>query len=126
MRKKKKVRKNSKKSSPHPKAGRKPKLSLGRSTAAQLFPVVPRGMGPRSAGQSGDIQGLSGVQFANSESVEELVEEGQDFEAELVSGVEHVPDADAGEILAEKILTEEEIEEEPARPGKTERENLSR
>ena len=35
---------------------------------------------PASAGQSGDLQGLSHVPSANSESVTELLEEGQAFE----------------------------------------------
>ena len=52
-----------------------------------------RGLGARSAGQSGDTQGLSAdAEEADSESVEELVEEGQSFEAGVVAGVE---DADA-------------------------------
>lgn len=54
----------------------------------------PRGLGAGSAGQSGDTQGLSNAEEADSESVEELVEEGQDFEAGMVAGVE---DADAGQ-----------------------------
>ncbi|MBZ5527702.1 MAG: hypothetical protein LAN71_07370 [Acidobacteriia bacterium] len=90
-------------------------MALGKSAAAEIFQVAPQGMGPRSAGQSGDIQGLSGVQTANSESVVELVEEGQDYEAEVVSGVENTPDADAAERLAEEIRGEEEAEEEPER-----------
>jgi len=53
-----------------------------------------RGLGARSAGQSGDTQGLSNAEEADSESVEELVEEGQSFEAGVVGGVE---DADAGQ-----------------------------
>ena len=53
-----------------------------------------RGFGAHSAGQSGDTQGLSNAEQADSESVEELVEEGQDFEAGVVAGVE---DADASE-----------------------------
>jgi hypothetical protein len=52
-----------------------------------------RGLGAHAAGQSGDTQGLSDVE-ADSESVEELMEEGQSFEAEAVAGVE---DADAGQ-----------------------------
>ncbi|MEI9976916.1 MAG: hypothetical protein WDO73_35610 [Ignavibacteriota bacterium] len=48
--------------------------------------------------QSGDLQGLSGVADADSESVRELVEEGQFFEAEVVSGVENAPDADDGPV----------------------------
>jgi len=50
------------------------------------------------SGQSGDLQGLSGVAGADSESVRELVGEGQAFEAGVVSGVENAPPADAGEI----------------------------
>src|SRR5579863_1610586 len=48
--------------------------------------------GSGSAGQSGDLQGLSGVSDADSESVRELIEEGQFFEASVVSGVEDAAD----------------------------------
>jgi hypothetical protein len=48
--------------------------------------------GAESAGQSGDLQGLSGVPDADSESVEELIAEGQFYEAEVVSGVENASD----------------------------------
>jgi hypothetical protein len=50
------------------------------------------GLGPDSAGQSGDDQGLSEAAEADSESVEELLEEGQSFEAGIVSGVEKASD----------------------------------
>jgi hypothetical protein len=46
------------------------------------------GTGPGSAGQSGDTQGLSDVAEAGSESVEELVEEGQYDEANLIDSME--------------------------------------
>jgi hypothetical protein len=55
------------------------------------------------AGQSGDIQGLSSVEDVDSESVEELLEEGQAFEAEVVSGVENAPDADQGEVKTKEV-----------------------
>ena len=55
-------------------------------------------MGPGSAGQAGDTQGLSDVAEAGSESVLELIEEGQFFEAEVISGVENAPDADVAEV----------------------------
>jgi len=42
----------------------------------------------RSGEQSGDLQGLSDVETADSESVDELIEEGNAFEAGVVSGVE--------------------------------------
>ncbi|HYK42116.1 MAG TPA: hypothetical protein VE007_06970 [Thermoanaerobaculia bacterium] len=47
-----------------------------------------RGIGAGSAGQSGDTEGLPRDASADSESVEELLEEGQSFEAGVVSGVE--------------------------------------
>jgi hypothetical protein len=43
--------------------------------------------GPAFAGQSGDIQQLADVADADSESVEELVEEGNAFEAGVGEGV---------------------------------------
>jgi hypothetical protein len=59
------------------------------------------GLGPESAGQSGDNQGLSDVADADSESVDELAEEGQDFEAEVISGVEDAPDE--GEVRTREV-----------------------
>jgi len=55
------------------------------------------------AGQSGDVQGLSNVEDVDSESVEELLEEGQAFEAGVVSGVENAPDADQGEVKTKEV-----------------------
>ena len=63
-----------------------------------MVPPHERGLGPGSAGQSGDTQGLSDVAGADSESVLELIEEGQFFEAEAVAGVENAPDADVAEV----------------------------
>ena len=62
-----------------------------------------RGLGPESAGQSGDTQGLSGVEEAGPESVAELVEEGQSFEAEAIAGVEDAPDADVQEVRTRQV-----------------------
>ncbi len=61
------------------------------------------GLGPGSAGQSGDTQGLSDLAEADPESVLELVEEGQYYEAAVISGVENVPDADAGEVRTKQV-----------------------
>jgi hypothetical protein len=49
-------------------------------------------LGPDSGGQSGDTQGLSPVAEASDESVEELADEGQDYEAEIVQGIEDAAD----------------------------------
>jgi len=60
-------------------------------------------VGPSSAGQSGDTQGLSDIAEAGSESVEELVEEGQFFEAEAISGVQEAPDPDVAEVHTKQV-----------------------
>jgi len=77
-----------------------------KSGAIDTYGVVeskPRGLGPGSAGQSGDTQGLSDVAEAGSESVEELTEEGQYFEAELISGVENASDPDQSEVRTKQV-----------------------
>lgn len=61
------------------------------------------GLGAGSAGQSGDLQGLTNRAAADSESVDELLEEGNAFEAEVIKGVEDVPDADEGEIVTREV-----------------------
>jgi len=61
------------------------------------------GTGPDSGGQSGDTQGLSDAAEAGSESVGELVEEGQSFEAEVIAGVEEAPDADVSEVHTKQV-----------------------
>ncbi|HEY3129094.1 MAG TPA: hypothetical protein VGL91_06525 [Acidobacteriota bacterium] len=62
-----------------------------------------KGSGAETAGQSGDIQGLSHVAGVDSESVAELLEEGQAFEAGVVSGVEDAPDADVAEVTTKEV-----------------------
>ena len=57
-------------------------------------------LGPESAGQSGDIQQLSDTANEDSESVEELVEEGNAFEADAVQGVEDADAADRPDLTA--------------------------
>ncbi len=61
----------------------------------------------RSGEQSGDLQGLSNVESADSESVDELIEEGNAFEAGVVSGVE-----DAGERGNREVRTREVPEDD--------------
>jgi hypothetical protein len=57
-----------------------------------------------SGGQSGDTQGLSDVADAGSESVLELMEEGQSYEAEVIAGVEDAPDPDVAEVHTTQVL----------------------
>jgi N utilization substance protein A len=70
--------------------------------------MPPDGVGPDSAGQSGDTEGLSEVADSNSESVSELVEEGQDMEASVVSGVENAPPADEAEVTTHERHPDED------------------
>jgi len=62
-----------------------------------------KGQPADSAGQSGDTQGVPDVAEAGSESVEELLEEGQTFEAEAISGVEDAPDPDVAEVHTRQV-----------------------
>jgi hypothetical protein len=70
-----------------------------------------QGLGSDAAGQSGDIEALSGVAEADSESVEELLEEGQSYEAEVVRGVEDAPDPDESEVFTKEV-PEDDVPEE--------------
>ncbi len=71
---------------------RKHREIKGRPQANEAAPDElgkdPRQVGPESAGQSGDPQNLSIVEDANNESVEELADSDQAFEAAVVEGIE--------------------------------------
>ena len=53
--------------------------------------------------QSGDLQGLSRAEQADSQSVDELVEEGNLFEAGAVAGVEEADNADEREVHTHQV-----------------------
>jgi hypothetical protein len=59
--------------------------------------------GERSGEQSGDLQGLSDAESADSESVDELIEEGNAFEAGVVSGVEDAGDRDEKAVRTREV-----------------------
>ena len=81
---------------------RTPRRSPLVTSLDEVIPSTRRGFGAHSAGQSGDTQGLSNVEETDSESVEELVEEGQDFEAGAVAGIEEA-DASQGEVRTRQV-----------------------
>jgi hypothetical protein len=94
------------------KSAKKPQQrTRGRASTAELVTFNQPGLGARTGGQSGDTQGLSGLAETDSESVTELLEEGQSFEAEVVQGVENVPDADASEVRTREV-PEDDVPEE--------------
>jgi hypothetical protein len=84
----------------------------GRASNTDVVGAERRGFGPGAAGQSGDLQGLSRKQGADSESVEELLEEGQAFEAEAVSGVEDALDPDESEVTTKEVPEDDVPDEE--------------
>jgi hypothetical protein len=73
-----------------------PKGRLIVESEEEAVPSVHKG------DMSGDLQGLSTTEYDDSESVSELIEEGQDLEAELIEGVEEAPDADQGDVRVHK------------------------
>jgi hypothetical protein len=87
------------------------KTPRGRAAAGELVGYQRRGLGGITGGQSGDTQGLSGVVDAGSESMEELLEEGQTFEAEAIAGVENAPDPDESEVVTREF-PEDDVPEE--------------
>lgn len=67
-----------------------------------LLPGFQRASAP-SGKQAGDLQGLSDVEGADSESVDELLDEGNAFEADAVRGVEEADNADEREVHTHEV-----------------------
>jgi hypothetical protein len=84
-------------------AGALNKQVRGKSQSVDTVAFALEGLGARSGEQSGDLQGLSNIQGADSESVDELLEEGNAFEADVVKGVEDADDADEGEVRTHEV-----------------------
>ena len=61
--------------------------------------------------ESGDLQGLSRGETVDSESVDELLEEGNAFEAGVVSGVEEADDSEGREVHTHEV-PEDDVPEE--------------
>ena len=118
-----------KKGTPKKKLAKKPALkkaavkttkALGKKTTGAKTPVALRTRvrgksqsvdteafaleGQRArGGQSGDLQGLTNIEGADSESVAELIEEGNAFEADAVTGVEHAGDTEEKEVRTHEV-----------------------
>lgn len=85
------------------KKARKKMKVRGKSQSVDTVAFEPEGLAARSGGQSGDLQGLSNIEGADSESVNELLEEGNAFEAEVVKGVQDAGDADKSEVTTHEV-----------------------
>jgi hypothetical protein len=70
--------------------------------------VHPKGRSrvARAGAGSGDLQGISSVEDVDSESADELLEEGQSFEAGIISGVERAGNEES-EIVTREVLEDD-------------------
>ena len=84
-------------------AGASGRRIQGKGQSANIESFASEEVRARSAGQSGDLQGLSNTASADSESVDELIEEGNAFEAEVVSGVEAADRGDEEEVHTHEV-----------------------
>jgi hypothetical protein len=114
-------KKPAKKAAARSKTKRKSPKQVARATTARVSPretstrsqgrrragFSPEVEDPDSGGQAGDLQGLSNVESADSESVDELLEEGNAFEAGVVEGVE-----DSGNRGVREVRTREVPEDD--------------
>lgn len=96
------------KPAPKRSAAKKParrKKSIRGSSAVDAAPTaqIHQGVGLAKKGRSPDTEGLSAVEDVDSESVAELEDEGQSFEAEVIEGIENAGDANQGEVKTEEV-----------------------
>ena len=88
-------------------ASRKP----ARKNSQREAPAFEKVRGSRSDAQSGDLQGLRDTERADSESVDELLEEGNAFEAGVVMGIEDAEDNQEKEVHTHEV-PEDDVPEE--------------
>jgi hypothetical protein len=74
-----------------------------KSQSVDTVAFPPEGREASSGRQSGDLQGLSSVADADSESVDELLEEGNAFESDVVKGVEDAGNANEKEVRTHEV-----------------------
>jgi len=96
-----KTKLSGKKTTARNKARSPKKRAAAKSPSVDTAAFTREGERARSGGQSGDLQGLSNREGAASESVDELLEEGNAFEADVVKGVEDA--GDEGEVHTHEV-----------------------
>jgi hypothetical protein len=95
------------------KAGRRSSPKKNRIYDTQdgaLF--APEAAGLRAGGQAGDLQGLPDTESSDAESVDELLEEGNAFEADVVAGVERADNDDDPREVRTHEVPEDDVPEE--------------
>jgi hypothetical protein len=89
-------------------ATKKNKSAVKRAKSGSSYPLSRPARIPLT---DDDAQGLSNAETADSESVSELVDEGNAFEAGVVRGVEEADDADEREVHTHEV-SEDDVPEE--------------
>ena len=82
---------------------RRPSVAAVGNQSIETVSLRPRARTARAGAGGGDFGGVSVVEDADSESPDELLEEGQAFEAGIVSGVENAPNADKSEVRTHEV-----------------------
>ena len=72
----------------------------------EIVSAKPRTRVARAGAGTGDLQGISSIVDVDSESEDELLEEGQAFEAGIVSGVERAGNEE-GEVVTHEVLEDD-------------------
>jgi hypothetical protein len=73
----------------------------------EIVSAKPRSRVARAGAGSGDLQGISTVEDVDSESEDELLEEGQSFEAGIVGGVERAGEDEEHEVVTHEVLEDD-------------------
>ena len=81
------------------------------SQSVETVPLKRPARAAAAGAGRGDFGGVSVVEGADSESADELLEEGQPFEAGIVSGVEDARDPDQGEVRTHEVSQDDVPEE---------------
>ena len=102
---------------PTKRAGRLRQAAMG-SQNVETVQMKPRALRAGAGAGGGDFGGVSTVESVDSESADELLEEGQAFEAGIVSGVEDPPDADQGPVKTREV-PEDDVPEEYRDPDRS-------
>jgi hypothetical protein len=87
-----------------------PTLQASVSRGSQDVETVrlkPKSRVARAGTGAGDLQGISIVEDVDSESANELLEEGQAFEAGIVTGVESAGNAEESEVITHEVLEDD-------------------
>ena len=97
-----------KQDTPRRKYRRVRRASVARgSQEVETVRLKPKSRVARAGTGAGDLQGISIVEDVDSESADELLEEGQAFEAGIVSGVERAGNAEESEVVTQEVLEDD-------------------